>query len=281
MIYIISLYHNKIIIKEVSRLNNPIGELKDKIITKNKNEIQEQKQRKERLHQLEEKQKHKTGLDVINPIKSIKTRIQIKALKKEIQEYNKKRRSKIVVVSCICIAAILTGFICIMAVVENNGEQNDGFDDSFVSNGQNTTSDANENNPTTNLIITHTTIAEQEHIHSFLPATCNEPRTCSCGNTEGIANGHNWENATCLNPKTCGDCGLTEGVKADHDFSNGKCIYCEKQDPNYNLGTMVWIPTNGGTKYHTRPGCSNMENPEEVTQSQAESRGFTPCKRCY
>ncbi len=45
--------------------------------------------------------------------------------------------------------------------------------------------------------------------------------------------------------------------------------------------TMVWIPTNGGKKYHTYAGCSNMKNPEQVTQSEAEDLGFTPCKRCH
>ena len=44
---------------------------------------------------------------------------------------------------------------------------------------------------------------------------------------------------------------------------------------------MVWIPTNGGTKYHTNSSCSKMKNPQEVTISQAKSRGFTPCGRCY
>lgn len=44
---------------------------------------------------------------------------------------------------------------------------------------------------------------------------------------------------------------------------------------------MVWIPTNGGTKYHSRAGCSNMENPREVTLDEAVALGFTPCKRCY
>lgn len=44
---------------------------------------------------------------------------------------------------------------------------------------------------------------------------------------------------------------------------------------------MVWIPTNGGTKYHSRAGCSNMENPREVTLDEAVAMGFTPCKRCY
>ena len=35
------------------------------------------------------------------------------------------------------------------------------------------------------------------------------------------------------------------------------------------------------TKYHRLPSCSGMENPTEVTLEQAESWGYTPCKRCY
>lgn len=44
---------------------------------------------------------------------------------------------------------------------------------------------------------------------------------------------------------------------------------------------MVWIPTGGGTKYHSRSGCSNMDNPQNVTLSKAKARGVPPCKRCY
>lgn len=44
---------------------------------------------------------------------------------------------------------------------------------------------------------------------------------------------------------------------------------------------MVWIPTNGGGKYHSRPSCSGMKNPKEVPISQATARGLTPCKRCH
>lgn len=42
---------------------------------------------------------------------------------------------------------------------------------------------------------------------------------------------------------------------------------------------MVWIPKSG-SKYHSSPTCSNMKNPQEVTLSQAISRGYDPCKRC-
>lgn len=44
--------------------------------------------------------------------------------------------------------------------------------------------------------------------------------------------------------------------------------------------TMVWIPQSG-SKYHSDPGCSNMESPTQVTLSQAQANGYTACKRCY
>lgn len=45
--------------------------------------------------------------------------------------------------------------------------------------------------------------------------------------------------------------------------------------------TMVWIPTNGGTKYHRKSTCSKMIDPEYVTLSEAKALGFTACGRCY
>lgn len=93
------------------------------------------------------------------------------------------------------------------------------------------------------------------HSHSFSSATCTKPATCSCGETQGSANGHN--------------------------FSDGTCTSCGTADPDYEQSANVWIPTNGGQKYHKTASCSNMKSPEEVTKSEAEARGFTPCKRCY
>ena len=118
--------------------------------------------------------------------------------------------------------------------------------------------------------------------HNWNAATCTAPKTCTtCGTTEGNAAGHNWKDATCSDPKTCTICGTTSGLTAGHTFSDGKCTQCGKADPDSTHETMVWIPTKGGTKYHTRADCSNMKNPENVTKSKAESLGFTPCKRCH
>ncbi len=52
-------------------------------------------------------------------------------------------------------------------------------------------------------------------------------------------------------------------------------------DEEESEGTLVWIPTNGGTKYHSRSSCSNMKNPKQVSLETAEANGYTPCKRCH
>lgn len=43
---------------------------------------------------------------------------------------------------------------------------------------------------------------------------------------------------------------------------------------------MVWV-SKTGKKYHSYSSCSNMKNASQVTKSEAESRGLTPCSKCY
>lgn len=43
---------------------------------------------------------------------------------------------------------------------------------------------------------------------------------------------------------------------------------------------MVWI-SETGTKYHSNPSCSNMNNPQQVTLTEAQNMGLEPCKKCY
>lgn len=48
-------------------------------------------------------------------------------------------------------------------------------------------------------------------------ATCEQPRHCGdCGKTEGSPLGHEWMDATCSEPKTCMRCGATEGEALGH-----------------------------------------------------------------
>ncbi|MGN0971319.1 MAG: hypothetical protein ACI4OY_05135 [Aristaeellaceae bacterium] len=43
---------------------------------------------------------------------------------------------------------------------------------------------------------------------------------------------------------------------------------------------LVWIPTNGGHKYHARESCSGMLDPVQVTVSEAQRQDYEPCGRC-
>lgn len=55
-----------------------------------------------------------------------------------------------------------------------------------------------------------------------------------------------------------------------------------EESSNYIEATAgeVYIPQSG-TKYHSNPNCSNMNNPTAVSLSEAQSRGYQPCKKCY
>jgi len=114
----------------------------------------------------------------------------------------------------------------------------------------------------------------------FSDAACTSPKTCECGATEGDALGHSWSSATCTSPQTCSICGETTGSTIAHVYSYGSCDYCGKDDPNYTYEETVWI-SGSGKRYHSRPGCSGMKNPQEVSISTAEARGKTPCQKCY
>ena len=61
-------------------------------------------------------------------------------------------------------------------------------------------------------------------VHSWHPATCTEPETCSiCGKTQGAALGHTWTAATCTEPKTCSRCGKTDGAALGHLWTAATC----------------------------------------------------------
>ena len=47
-------------------------------------------------------------------------------------------------------------------------------------------------------------------------------------------------------------------------------------------GQMVWISATG-SKYHNKPNCGRMDpnNATQMTMSDAQSRGYEACKKCY
>ena len=76
-------------------------------------------------------------------------------------------------------------------------------------------------------------------------------------------------------------CDKTDGSALGHNYKDGKCTRCNKTDPNDNSQVMVWIPTNGGTKYHSKSNCSNMKDPQKMTKQEAIDMGYEPCKKCH
>ena len=76
-------------------------------------------------------------------------------------------------------------------------------------------------------------------------------------------------------------------------FVDGKTLFPEdfestqqfedKYAGNINNGGngTVWIPTDGGTKYHSKATCSGMYNPEQVTEKEAINKGFAKCGKCW
>ena len=53
-------------------------------------------------------------------------------------------------------------------------------------------------------------------------------------------------------------------------------------DREYPLsdGRQVWVPTDGGTRFHTRPDCSGMSYARKLSLRNALALGFEPCSRC-
>lgn len=60
--------------------------------------------------------------------------------------------------------------------------------------------------------------------HDWQEATCTEPKTCFvCNKTKGEPLGHTWEEATCTEPKTCSVCGKAKGETLEHAWQEATC----------------------------------------------------------
>ena len=41
----------------------------------------------------------------------------------------------------------------------------------------------------------------------------------------------------------------------------------------------VWVSISG-KKYHSKPTCSNMKSPGQISLEDAQKQGYEPCKKC-
>lgn len=62
---------------------------------------------------------------------------------------------------------------------------------------------------------------EPEHVHSWIDATHEKPKTCKeCGEIEGEPIPHDWNEANYQQPKTCRECGEIEGEPIPAKFKS-------------------------------------------------------------
>ena len=72
---------------------------------------------------------------------------------------------------------------------------------------------------------------------------------------------HEWQEATCTEPKTCSRCGETEGEALGHDYVDGYCTRCYEEDPDYvNLNNLGFSNTYGMDAWLDISGYDFSEN---------------------
>ena len=125
---------------------------------------------------------------------------------------------------------------------------------------------------------------EPEHVHDWMEATCEAPKTCACGATEGEALPHTWTEATCEAPKVCTFCNKTEGTALNHKWAAADC---ETPATCTLCGTTsgealghVWISASCNSAKHCAK-C-NIEEGEPLEHVWVEATCLTPktCTLC-
>ena len=77
-----------------------------------------------------------------------------------------------------------------------------------------------------------TTITTPKTEHNFVNGACS-----FCGFNKGGQDqpcSHSWQEADCLNPKTCMECGETEGEPLAHSFVDNVCENCGSKEATAN-----------------------------------------------
>lgn len=148
-------------------------------------------------------------------------------------------------------------------------------------------------------IITETVILETGEItaaYTTLETTCSVTETAENVKTTVNESAYETDNTSVLNEiqytescETTANTVANETVTAANDTAAEKNTSSIKTnaatvvvpDESESEGNLVWVPTNGGKKYHTKSSCSQMIDPIQVSLETAEENGYTPCGRCY
>lgn len=109
-------------------------------------------------------------------------------------------------------------------------------------------------------------------MHDWQDATCTEPKTCvKCGETEGEKLGHDYSELTCTEDSVCANCGDTKKALG-HTFVGCVCKVCgETQNPNFRRASFE-----ASSEIEVRYGDTFLaldSNPYDEAQS-AEDQAF-------
>ena len=88
------------------------------------------------------------------------------------------------------------------------------------------------------------------------------------------------EEAKALAEQEAAEKAAAEQAAAEQKAAEQAAIAAQEEAQQEPQEQMVWIPQSG-SKYHSNSSCSGMNNPTQVTISEAQSRGYEPCKKCY
>lgn len=143
-----------------------------------------------------------------------------------------------------------------------------------------------------------------EHTHSWVAATCTNPKTCSsCGATEGSALGHSpGSAATCTTAQTCTRCGVTLANALGHSFGSTtaakaatciatgntaykKCSRCNKYfasdaATNSTAGKSDTSSFVTAKNPNNHSGGTEVRNATSATCTATGYTGDTYCKGC-
>lgn len=98
---------------------NPFQKIKNRIEENAEQKNKEQRQRIERLAELEAAQNRK-GFHIPNPVQSMKEKKEIKKLKKEIAAFEESKRNSKIIIGCTALVIVLIGFCGVMAAFEKD-----------------------------------------------------------------------------------------------------------------------------------------------------------------
>lgn len=105
--------------------------------------------------------------------------------------------------------------------------------------------------------------------HEWEKATCEEPKTCSeCGETKGEPLGHDWEEVD--GEMVCAECDEV----CDHKFKDGECKYCGMAEDEEG-GAAIQVPEEDDEPVITEPSQAPTETPSYSSCTSGGEFTFT------